>query len=53
MDSKMLSYSIDGCFICSEFMGSFKNELTVVTGYSEKPIYELIGKFYFYTGYRY
>lgn len=34
----------DLCIICSEFMGSFKNELTVVTGYSEKVVWQLIGK---------
>jgi hypothetical protein len=25
-------------------MGPFKNELTVVTGYSEKPIFQIFGK---------
>jgi hypothetical protein len=34
----------DNCFICNELMGYFKSELTVVTSYSEKPIYQLIGK---------
>jgi hypothetical protein len=33
----------DNCFICNEYMGNFKNELTVVTGYSEKPIYQIFG----------
>lgn len=42
--SKILTYGVDNCFICSEFMGTFKNELTISTGYSEKQIYELIGK---------
>lgn len=41
---KLISYSTENCIICSEFMGAFRNELTVVTGYSEKQIYELIGK---------
>lgn len=34
----------DNCFICCEYMGPFKNELTVVTGYSEKPIFRIFGK---------
>lgn len=38
-----LVYS-DNCFICNELMGHFKSELTIVTSYSEKPIYQLIGK---------
>lgn len=38
-----LIYS-DNCFICNELMGHFKSELTVVTSYSEKPIFQLIGK---------
>lgn len=38
-----LIYS-DNCFICNELMGYFKSELTVVTSYSEKPIFKLIGK---------
>jgi hypothetical protein len=36
----------DNCFICCEYMGPFKNELTVVTGYSEKPIYQIFGEFF-------
>jgi len=38
-----LIYS-DNCFICNELMGHLKSELTVVTSYSEKPIFQLIGK---------
>lgn len=41
----ILTFSTENCFICSEFMASFKNDLTVVTGYSEIPIFQLIGKF--------
>lgn len=37
-------FSYDNCYICNEFMGAFRNDLTVMTGYSEKPIYQLIGK---------
>lgn len=33
----------ESCYVCSEYMGPFKNELTVVTGYSEKPIAEILG----------
>lgn len=33
----------ESCFVCSEYMGPFKNELSVVTGYSEKPISEILG----------
>lgn len=35
---------LENCYVCSEYMGPFKNELTVVTGYSEKPIGLLIGE---------
>lgn len=35
----------ENCFVCSEFMGSFRNDLTVVTGYSEKPVSQILGKF--------
>jgi hypothetical protein len=30
--------------MCGEYMGPFKNELTVVTGFSEKTIQEIIGE---------
>lgn len=33
------------CYVCSEYMGPFKNELTVVTGYSEKQVGEILGLF--------
>lgn len=33
----------ENCFVCSEYMGPFKNELSVVTGYSEKPISQILG----------
>ena len=42
---KGVTYSSDSCFICSEFMGEFKNELTTQTGYSDKQIFELIEEF--------
>lgn len=35
---------LDNCYVCSEYMGPFKNELTVVTGYSEQPIASILGK---------
>jgi hypothetical protein len=34
----------ENCFICSEFMGPFKNELTVLTGFSERPLHEILGE---------
>jgi Zinc finger, C2H2 type len=40
---KVLTYSIDNCFVCSEYM-EIRNELTIATGYSEKTIYEIFGK---------
>lgn len=36
---------LESCYVCSEYMGPFKNELTVVTGYSEQPISEILGEF--------
>lgn len=35
---------IENCYVCSEYMGPFKNELTVVTGYSERPVSNILGK---------
>lgn len=31
------------CLVCNEFMGGFKNELTMTSGFSEKPIYQIFG----------
>lgn len=42
--AKFEIFNTENCYICNEFMGSFKSDLTVVTGYSEKPIFQLIGK---------
>ncbi|CRL07779.1 CLUMA_CG020733, isoform A [Clunio marinus] len=35
----------ENCFICGEFMGPFRNEFSVCTGFSEKPIYEMFESF--------
>lgn len=35
---------LDNCFVCGEYMGTFKNELQVNTAYSEKTVLEIIGK---------
>lgn len=40
----MDSLNIENCFVCNQYMGTFKSELSVVTSYSEKPIYSLIRK---------
>lgn len=37
----------ENCFVCNEFIGPFKNELTVLTGYSEKSICSILGKIFF------
>jgi hypothetical protein len=37
--------NMDNCYICNEFMGSFKSDLTIVTSYSEKAIFQIIGEF--------
>lgn len=37
----------ESCFVCNEFLGPFKNELTVVTGYSEKSIHSILGEIFF------
>lgn len=42
--AKFEIFNTENCFICNEFMGSFRSDLSVLTGYSEKPIYQLIGK---------
>lgn len=34
----------ENCYVCNEYMGPFKNELSVVTGYSEKTISQILGK---------
>lgn len=36
----------ENCYICNEFMGAFKSDLTIVTSFSEKPLFELIGKIF-------
>lgn len=36
-------YNPDNCYVCNELMGSFRSDLSVVTGYSEKPIYQIVG----------
>ncbi|KAG5667269.1 hypothetical protein PVAND_015256 [Polypedilum vanderplanki] len=41
MDTKI----IETCLICGEYMGPFKNDLNVCTGFSEKPIYHLFETF--------
>lgn len=38
------NYDYDGCYVCGEYMGSFKNELQVNTAFSEKTVLEIIGK---------
>lgn len=38
-------FNSENCYICNELMGSFKSALNVVTGYSERPIYQIIGNF--------
>lgn len=43
--SKYEVINSENCYICSEFMGSFRSDLTVCTGYTERPIYQIIGKF--------
>lgn len=35
---------IETCLICGEYMGTFKNEMTVPTGFSERPIYQMFGE---------
>lgn len=44
MDGEWIIRDVESCYLCNEYMGTFKNELTVVTGYSEKPIYKLLGE---------
>lgn len=36
----------ENCFICNEFMGTFKNNLTVTSSFSDKPIYQIFGKIF-------
>lgn len=44
----MDSISSENCFICDEYMGPFKSDLTVVTSFSEKPIFQFIRKYIFF-----
>ena len=37
-------YNYENCYICNELMGELKSDLTDVIGYSEKPIYQILGK---------
>lgn len=42
----MADFNTDNCYICNQFMGNdLKSELLACTGYSERPIYQLLGKF--------
>lgn len=36
---------LDNCFVCGEYMGTFKNELQVNTAFSERTVLEIIGEF--------
>lgn len=44
MAEKTETPASDSCFICGEFMGPFRNDLAVCTGFSEKPIFQILGK---------
>lgn len=33
------------CFVCSEFMGQLRNGLGELTQFSQKPLYQVFGKF--------
>lgn len=44
MTAKTEADEWQNCFICSEYMGPFRNELSVPTGFSEKTLYQLFGK---------
>lgn len=46
MEKVELSAS-ENCFICGEFMGPFRNELSVCTGFSEKPIFQILGEIFY------
>ena len=35
---------IESCLVCLEFMGSFRNDMKVCTGFSEKPIFQIFGR---------
>lgn len=41
MEDGVICRDLEACYICNEYMGTFKNEFTVVTGYSEEPIYKM------------
>lgn len=43
---KIITYSPDHCFICSEIMGDLKNDLASYTSFSEKPIADMICEFF-------
>lgn len=43
---KIITYSPELCFICSEMMGDLKNELTSYTSYSERSIVDMICEFF-------
>lgn len=39
---------IETCLICGEYMGTFKNEMTVPTGFSERPIFQMFGEWRYF-----
>lgn len=42
---KIVTYSPDHCFMCSELMGELKCDLNSCTAYSERSLSDLICKF--------
>lgn len=42
--SKVVLFDSENCFVCNDYMGPFRNQLTSSTDLSETPIYTLLGK---------
>lgn len=41
----MADFNTDNCYVCNEFTPvDLKSDLSVSTGYSERPIYQILGK---------
>lgn len=44
--AKIESKSFEICLVCAQYMGNFKNDLSVRTSFSERLIYEIFGNIF-------
>lgn len=42
--SKVVVFDSANCFVCNDYMGPYRNNLTDTTEFSETPIFSFLGK---------